>query len=423
MMKNHYLLILLALTFSCSENEKVERVTNKEDYNLFLANTNNSTFNSALSEKEFWSKRLRQDSSGVGDLAPLANAYSTMYKSSGEVKYLLEAEKIYRKAINVSAKNKDSYTRSLAQNLISQHRFNDAKLILEKSYKGLSNKRATEHMLFDVYMELGEYKKADTYLIKLKNKNDYNYLIRLAKRNDRLGNLDASIKNLEDAMKIADSRKSIPLQIWTYTNLADFYGHSGRMKDAYQLYLKTLQLQGDNVYAKKQIAWTIYSFEKNTIEANRIIDSIMVNNKNPDYYLFKSEIAKFEGNTIKSKEFEELFLNEVSKTKYGVMYNKYSIQILAETKPKESVLYAEQEIINRTTPETYSLLAYANYKNGNSKKALSIIQQYVEDKTYEPLSLYYSALIFKANNFTNKYNTIKEEISNSSFELGPLLEL
>ncbi len=423
MMKNHYLLILLALTFSCSENAKVERVTNKEDYNLFLTSTNNSTFNSALSEKEFWSKRLRQDSSGVGDLAPLANAYSTMYKSSGEVKYLLEAEKIYRKAINVSAKNKDSYTRSLAQNLISQHRFNDAKLILEKSYKGLSNKRATEHMLFDVYMELGEYKKADTYLIKLKNKNDYNYLIRLAKRNDRLGNLNASIKNLEDAMKIADSRKSIPLQIWTYTNLADFYGHSGRMKDAYQLYLKTLQLQGDNVYAKKQIAWIIYSFEKNTIEANRIIDSIMVNNKNPDYYLFKSEIAKFEGNTIKSKEFEELFLNEVSKNKYGVMYNKYSIQVLAETKPNESVLFAEQEIMNRATPETFSLLAYANYKNGNNKKALSIIQQYVEGKTYEPLSLYYSALIFKANNFTNKYNTIKKEISNSSFELGPLLEL
>jgi len=420
-MKHFYILLVLIAFISCKKDEVIEQVTNPKEYNSFLSSSNSKTFTRAFSEKEFWSKRLRPDSTGVGDLGPLANSYSLLFETTGDVDYLKSSEKIYKKAISLSANSKDSYTRSLAQNYISQHRFKEAKQILEKSYIGISNKRATKMLLFDVYLELGQYESADKILGELKNSNDYNYLIRLAKWNDHNGNLDAAIRNLEEAKGIADSRKSKTLQIWTYTNLADYYGHAGRIKEAYELYLKTLQLQPDNGYAKKQIAWIAYSYENKTKEAFRILDSIMINHKSPQYYLFKSELFEFEGAISESNNLKSQFAKAVNDGDYGQMYNTYLIEIYSETNPEKALEIAAQEILNRTTPETYSLLALAQLKVGNKEDALQTIISFVEGNTFEPNSLYYSALVYKANGLDEKVSVIKKELEETSFELGPLI--
>ena len=279
-----------------------EPITNTRDYNSFLINGIRETYNNALSEKVFWSNRLRPDSSGIGDLGPLAGAYTNLFEVTGNVNYLKNVEQLYKKAIKLSFQNKDIYIRSLAHNYISQHRFKEARNILEESYAGISNKHLTELMLFDVYMELGDYLKADEFLGKIKNNNDYNYLIRLAKWSEYKGNLEAAIRYLEKAKKIAESRGSKSLKIWAYINLADFYGHAGKLKKAYNHYLMTLNLQPDNAYAKKGIAWIAFSSEKNTDEAKRILDSIMIHHKVPDYFLFKADIAEYENKILDMQE-------------------------------------------------------------------------------------------------------------------------
>lgn len=420
-MKHFYIILVVTIFISCNRGEVVEQITNSKDYNSFLSSANNKTFNRALSEKEFWSQRLRPDSSGVGDLGPLANSYSLLFETTGEVDYLKKSEEIYKKAINISANSKDSYTRSLAQNYISQHRFKEAKQILEKSYKGISNKRATKMLLFDVYLELGLYDSADKTLGELKNTNDYNYLIRLAKWNDHNGNLEAAIRNLEEAMNIADSRKSKSLQIWTYSNLADYYGHAGRIKESYDFYIKTLKLQPDNAYAKKQIAWIAYSHENNAKEAFRILDSIMINHKSPEFYLFKSEMYEFEETVSEGENFKNKFVSAVNEGDYGKMYNTYLIEIFSESNPEKALEFAAQEVTGRATPETYSLLALAQLKIGNKEEALQTIIDFVEGNTFEPKSLYFSALVYKANKLDDKTSELKKELRKSSFELGPLV--
>ena len=420
-MRYCYILFICIIFNSCNNIELKEIITNPEDYNTFLELSNNKTYKRALSEKEFWSKRLRSDSTGIGDLGPLANAYTLLYDTTGDITYLKNAENILKKAIAISANNKDTYTRSLAQNLISQHRFKEAKLILEESYRGISNKRATRLLLFDVYFELGEYKKADETLGYLKNTNDFNYLIRLAKWNDHRGELKAAIRNLEEALNIADSRKSKSLQIWAYTNLADFYGHAGRIKESYNFYIKTLKLQPDNTYAKKQIAWIAYSYEGNIKEANRILDSIMMKNKSPEYYLFKSEMLLFNGAISESNSLIEKFISTVEGEEYGLMYNNYLIELYTEINPLKSLEIANEEILNRATPEMYSLLAYAQLKVGDKEEAFNTINNLVVGKTLEPKSLYYSALVFNANNKNKKVAIIKKELEKDYFELGPII--
>jgi len=420
-MKNICVLLVLLILISCQKNEAIEQITNPKDYQDYLFKSNYSTKATALSEIEFWSKRLRPDSSGIGDLGPLANAYNSLFETTGNISYLKNAEKLLMKAITISAHDKDTYIRSISHVYSKQHRFLEAKELLEMSYKQVSNKHETELLLFDVYMELGEYNKADTMLGKVKNNYDFNYLIRLAKWNDHNGKLNAAIRNLENAKKIVDSRKSKQLQLWVYTNLADFYSHDGRLKESYNLYLKTLQLQSDNVYAKRKIAWIVYSYERNSKEANRILNSILAENNNPENYLFKAKIAAFEGNNSEFQKQQEKFIQCVSNEAYGAMYNLDLIELYFESQSLKALELAQEEVKNRATPETFIFLAYAHLKTGKKEKALAILTKFVENKSFSPKVWYYASLIYAANGMDKKAKEIESKLSDAAFEIGPLM--
>lgn len=225
---------------------------------------------------------------------------------------------------------------------------------------------------------------------------------------------------MEQAKQIAEERDNKGLKVWVYSNIGDFYGHAGRLEDSYNSYLKTLAIEPDNHYVKKQIAWMIYSSEKNTKEANRILDSIMVNHKTPDYYLFKGEMAEYEGNTSEAKKQYDMFLTATDNADYGGMYNTYLITLYAETNPQKALALAEKEITNRATPETYQLLAYSQLKAGEKEAALKTIEEHVEGKTSEPKALFHSALIYKANGMQDKVAPLKEELMGAFYELGPV---
>lgn len=407
---------------SCGEaGEKPQKVTQEKEYLGYLDTKKTTNYDNAVTEKDFWSNKMSADTTGVGSLGPLAAAYGTMFAYTGAAENLYNAEKLYKKAITNSAHNKDGFTRSLARNYISQHRFKEAKEILEASYAGISNKRATEHALFDVYMELGHYDDAYKMLERVKNNSDYNYLIRVAKWSDYKGDLDSAIRYLEQARDIADARDSKPLKIWTYTNIGDYYGHAGRIQDAYTEYLKTLRLDSENAYAKKGIAWILYSAEKNTEAANQILDSIRVQHKVPDYLLLKAEMAQYNKNKVESDALTNEFLNAVANGNYGAMYNAYLIEVYADKNPEKALQLAEIEVGNRATPESYHLLALAQLNNKKLQEALETIENQVEGKTSEPMALYHSALVYKANGDTAKVNALKSELLEAAFELGPLL--
>jgi tetratricopeptide (TPR) repeat protein len=419
----HYLYITATMLIaSCAKTEdKTSQVTNPKDYEASLSSASIKNYTNAVAERDFWSNKMSNDTTGAGSLGPLAGSYATLFENTGDVQNLYNAEKLYKKGIVNSAHNKDGFTRSLAHNYISQHRFKEAKEILEESYTSISNKRATERILFDVYMELGQYDEAYKMLERIKKNSDYNYLIRVAKWSDYKGDLDSAIRFLEKAREIADARNSKSLQIWTYTNLGDYYGHAGRIEDAYIEYLKTLRLDPENAYAKKGIAWIVYSAEKNTKAANKILDSVMVHHKVPDYFLLKAEMAEYENNETESEKYTNKFLNAVEQGNYGAMYNAYLIEIYVDKYPEKALQVAQNEIENRATPESYQLLALAQLKANNPQEALKTIKHQVEGKTFEPVALYHSALVYKANGDIGKVKILKSELLKAEFEVGPVL--
>jgi tetratricopeptide (TPR) repeat protein len=417
-MKKLFTIAVAVVLFGCQE--KAEKITDSNDYNQYLNTINTPSKDAIEADFEFWQKRFNNDSTHLMEMSRLSGIHAALFGSTGDISELKTSEALIKKSLATSARNKDTYLRSLAHNYIAQHRFKEAQVLLDSAYSYPDNRRETEMMLFDVAMELGNYQSADTLLGKIKNTKDFNYLIRLAKWSDQNGNLDAAIKCLEQAQQIAEERNNKGFKLWIYSNIGDFYGHAGRLKDSYNSYLKTLALEPDNHYVKKQIAWMVYSFEKNTEEANRILDSVMVNHKVPDYHLLKAEIATFNGNTSEANKQRKLFLTAAEDPNYGGMYNTYLINVYVKTAPEKALQLAETEVDNRATPETYQLLAYAQLKAGQKDAALKTIENYVEGQTSEPKALFHAALVYKANGMTDKVALLKEELLDASYELGPV---
>ncbi|MFV9550278.1 tetratricopeptide repeat protein [Algibacter sp. PT7-4] len=424
-MKHHtHIVFIFSLLLIVSCNKKDKQITNTADYSKYIAQVDNEMLQVVKEDFKFWEKKLEKDPIQFPYLAKAAASQSQIFNKTGNIKALIKAETLLIKSNKATQYNNAGYLRALARNYVSQHRFKEALKLLKKAETNGEGLKGTQKMLFDVHLELGHFNEAKQYLEKIRRKSDFDYLIRLSKWADHKGNLEAAIKYMEQAKNIAEASNVPATKQWVYTNLADYYGHAGKIKASYNHYLKALKLDPNNAYAKKGIAWIVYSYEKNPDQALYILNEINKTYNAPDYHLLKAEIAEFKGDLdLKDKELE-LYFKAVKNAKYGVMYNAYNALLYAENKKQtaNALKLANVEIENRPTPQSYDLLAWTHFNHGDVKEALKIIEKHVVGKTSEPDVLFRIAQIYKANGKTNQAKQLKEELLESVFELGPLME-
>ena len=415
-------LITFLAVLSC--NEKSNTVTSKKDYNKYLEIKDNKSKEFVKGEIDFWQKKFNAAPNQISYLSILASNYSKLFENTGDVKYLYKAEELLLKSNKANNYSTVGTIRSLARNYISQHRFKEASILANKALAIGEGMKETQKLLFDVNMELGNYTQADENLKNLNDISDFDYLIRVSKWNDHLGDLKTAISFMEKAKDVAILNENKNLKIWTFSNLGDLNGHAGNIQNSYNYYLKTLELEPNNSYALKGIAWIAFSHERNTIEAKRIVDNISKKHNTPDFYLLKAQIAEFENNTIAKNENLTAYFQMLNSINYGAMYNKYNALIYADDKETatKALAIAEIEVAHRPTPDSYDLLAWSYFNLGDSKKALQIAEKYVVGKSFEPKLNYHLATIYKANNKTVEIAPIKKELLNSIYELGPNME-
>ncbi|QNM86214.1 cell surface protein [Polaribacter pectinis] len=420
-------LVLLFVTFSfaisCNKTTN-KQITNTKDYEAYLNADNSNSLETSKSELNFWKTKLENTPNQYPYNVKIAAANSTLFKMTGNIDELKKAENNLIIANETTNYNNAGYLRSLARNYISQHRFKEALDLLTKAEYNGENLQQTQYMLIDVYLELGKHDKVEKYLTKVKDFKNFDYLIRLSKYNDHLGNLDKAIQYLEASLEIAKASDNNYLMQWNYTNLADYYGHAGRITDSYNSYLKALELDANDSYAKKGIAWIVYSYERNPAEALRILETVTKENAAPDYHLLKAEIADFMGDSLEKEIQTKKYLVKTADKNYGVMYHKYDVLLFVDdaTKKEIALEIAKQEVLERPTVQSYDLLAWSFYKNGDIKKALEISQNHVINKTFEPEALLHTAYILKANGRVEEANSLKSELLGAVYELGPLTE-
>ncbi|MGB5982393.1 MAG: hypothetical protein WBG46_09625 [Nonlabens sp.] len=359
----------------------------------------------------------------VIDLARIANLLDKRFDLLADVEDLNESVRFRESVVKNTAIKPENAKRALAQAYIKQHRFKDADSLI-KSFTLDYASRESKYVQFDIAMEVGRYEEAEKLLDELKNESDYNYLIRSAKWNDYIGRLDNTIIAMEKAKELAESSGRSSWKLWTYSNIADYYGHDGQIQKSYDHYLKTLELDPGNDYALKGISWVAFSHDKDPETALKIIDTLFKRHPSPDYLLSKAEIVEYLNNSEKAADLQNEFITKVDQQKYGAMYNAYLIEELShgnENQKKKALEIARKEIKNRATPEIYDLLGYAMLKNGMEKEALENHQNFVIGKTYEPVAQMHTAEILRVNGQDEKADELKKELLEADYELGPIV--
>ena len=418
-MKTIPLLILTILIWSCKD--RTETVVNPRDYDDYLTFYTNASSDASTEEIRFWLERLNQNSHDEVAVLKLAGLYSARFKISGEISDLEVSDSLYHSVLKTKPAGSVEIYHSLATNAVTQHRFQAAKEYVKKAIE-LNDKRAGSLMiLVDVSLELGDYATARRTLQQFRNKNSFAYLIREAKLKDHEGDLEGAISSMERAYHRIEGNKG--LSQWALCNLADMYGHAGRISEAYQLYLETLKINPHDDYALKGIAWIAFSRDFNTTEAKRIINTLASRKKMPETNLLLAEIAAFENDGNEKLAQLKRFKSFVSQPAYKNMYHKYLATIEAEDfdNADESIAIAKMEIENRPTPQSFDLLAWGLYHQGNFSQALEIARQKVEGHTFEPEAYYHIGRIYLANGNYLKSKQYLEEALKSEFELGPTI--
>lgn len=408
---------LSLLLASCSS-----QITHPEDYDFALSASNKKAIDQTYTTLDFWNGRLSQDSTNIVALPKVAQAYSDLFDKTSQIHFLKASERALEKSAAIAGIDPSLYLESLAANYIKQHRFKEALQTLERAHTVGGGTASTLFMLFDVHMELGNYQTAQVLLEKNKDFSDFNYITRLAKLKDYQGDLDATIHYMEEAQRMVANSNKNDLVMWVDTNLADYYGHAGRLKESYAHYLKALRQDPSNAYAKKGIAWIAFSHEKNAAEALRIIQSIPDAYYSPDYYLLLAEIATFQNDEASKTKWHTTYLNAVANTDYGRMYHIPTALLLAEEAYafKDAIALAEEEVQQRPTPETYSVLAYILDLAGSHESALNLAQKHIRDKTYEPEANLRLASIYRSNKKYDELKDLEADLKESTYELGPI---
>jgi tetratricopeptide (TPR) repeat protein len=407
----HFVFLIFILS-ACG----TKKVVNSKDYSVFLSDPtrNEKQLKKIAAESEFWQNRLSKDTGNFVDMCQLASVY---------INDLHVADSFYAISLQKTKNSDPEIYFSISQNAITQHRFNEAwKNLLIADSIG-ADPYLLRLLKFDAAMEIGLYAKAASFIENIRRKNDFDCLIRKAKLEDHYGRLDNAISLMEIALKKAESNGNKSTALWAKTNLADMYGHAGRIKDAYRNYIDVLQKDSNNLYALKGIAWIAYSHDHNTKEAKRIINYILSQTKMPELYLQLAEMDEWEGNEVAKKENINKFLSEAIKPGYENMYNKYLINIYAEEiiDLTKALSLAQKEVSNRPTPETYSWLAWVYFRKGDKEKAYDLVKDFVIGRNFEPEAQLHMAYILKSKGETKKAQELLNECLESSFELGPVV--
>lgn len=212
-----------------------------DDYNVFLKpGIVQKEVEKILEQVPFWKSRLQKDTGNFVDMLELASCHLHLFKLRGTVSDLRQGDSLLKRSSDKLANKDPEILFALSQNSITQHKFRDADFFNEIAGEAGGDIYTTRLLEFDAKMELGEMMIASGKIETLKDKSTFDYLIRKSKLEDQKGNIDAAIELMEQAFEKIKTRKK-SLYCWALSNLADMYGHAGRVEESYQAYLKVLQ--------------------------------------------------------------------------------------------------------------------------------------------------------------------------------------
>lgn len=371
----------------------------------------------------FWKKALDTLPGTFSNEVKYAGSLAGRFHLYGDISDIRSADSIISK-LNIEYKETDAGPlRTLAGYAILQHRFLEADQFIQKALVIGSDKYASELIAFDVALERGNYEKARAILRACRSTNDYGYFFRLSKYMHYDGTLDSSIEAMKKAAELAGGNDA--LKQAALSNTADLYLHAADPVKAADLYRQSLQLGASDYHSLMGLGWIALVYDKKDSLAERIFRFVQTKTKSPEPLLKLMQVAQQRGDSMMEKKYALDFIQQVSDTAYGNMYNKYLVELYNDVldEPYKAVKTAEREIANRATPQTYAWYVYSLFRNGEQAKAMELYEKYVSGKPLEGLELYYMGMMMKRMNKGYNADNYFKSARKNRYDLSPAKQL
>jgi hypothetical protein len=347
----------------------------------------------------FWQKRMNSIPENFSNGPRYASALANRFRLYGDIHDLLKADSLIKESNIANREKEGDIFLSMAAFAVQQHQFNQAAAFVDKAKEISDNKYGIAISQFDVAFETGLYQWALNTLNTLGDDRSYGYFFRKAKYEHYSGSLDSSISYMLKAAEKATN--SLPLKQAALSNAADLCVHKGDLQQAYVLYKKSIETDAADHHSLTEIGWIALVHEKNDSLAEKIFSFVQRHTKSPDILLKMEQLAEFRQDSIAIKKYAEEFVAQASnRSLYGNMYNKYLIGLYAGVlnDPVKAVIIAEQELKNRSTPQTNAWYIWALLQNHEKEKAALIFKSFVSGKPLEGLELYYMGKLMQSMN-------------------------
>ncbi len=403
---------LCLLVSSCHFNKTLINTTEIEP---FYTKNNRVGANDELF---FWEQKYKLDTTNYTPAMKYAQALVANFTNKGTIENLIKAKQILLQIQKLNP-SESGVLRSLANVSISTHEFQNAynyaylaKATGEKQYE-------SNLLLFDTALELGKIPIAQTVITKLKRNYEYAYYFRLAKLNHYKGEIEKTIENLQ--LAVTFSENNIALKQAALSNLGDFQLNHGNFEEAKIAYLQAVKLHQYDSHSLIGLAKIAAIHDKNFTVAEEILMKINAINPSPETNYQLMHLAILKNNKKETIKYAQLFENQVSKSIYGNMYNKYLIEIYSSILPQKTKLLeiAANEIKNRNTPTANTWYCLALQKNNKGKQAMQHYKNHVANQPLEANELYYIAQLMYSENKNYLADKFMEEAQKNEVELCP----
>ncbi len=413
-----FTLSLLFLALSCNNPGKPIVNTAFTD-SLVTHYQPSSIENMVLADMDFWKKRQDSMPGGYTALSRYAGELVQRFHLHGNIADLLLADSILHSMNNEFKQKEPGIFRSMASLNITRHRFREADGYVQKALALGGEKYASTLLFFDTQFELGNYIMADQALRSCASTNEYGYFFRLSKWKHLQNETDSAVFYM---LKAADwAGNSLLLKQTALSNVADLYMHEGKLQQANDLYVSSLKQNAADHHSLQGLGRIALMKDNNADEAEKIFRFIATKNQLPDAVYNLEWVAEQKADSSAQKEFAEEFVNRVSDSVYGGMYNKYLVELYTGIlqQPGKALIIAEKEIANRATPQTYVWFVWSLHKSGLDAKAMEVYTAHVSGKPLEALELYWMGKMMKDMGKNYNANEFFKAADLNRYDLSP----
>ena len=356
----------------------------------------------------FYQTRAATDRNNPSNYSSLGAAYVQKTRETGDVTYYELAEKALKQALRLRPDDQmaTTVTTRLALVSLSRHQFREALAYAQKALDYGTGQLFPYAVTGDTYFETGEYEKASLAYSKMASLQGAAYpYSRLASlrflRGDPLGAIEEMERGVEALLTSKAPRENVA---WAETRLGELFYHAGDVAGAESAYRNALRSYSGFHRALAGLA-TVRAAQQNYDEAISLYHKALAIIPLPEYAGALGDVYTKLGRDRDAKKQYNLveyigYLNAVNK----VLYNRDLALFYADhdLTLKQSLELAERELQIKRDIYTHDVLAWALYKNGKPRDALSASTEALKLGTKDALLFFHAGMIHRSLGDTGK---------------------